>query len=453
MRAAVVLFNRDLRVHDHPALTAASEQAEAVMPLFVLDEAILSGSFMAPNRAHFLAESLRDLDDGLRRAGSKLVIRRGDPVDEALRVASEAGAEAVFASADVSGHAQARERRLADACAGERIELSLHPGVTAIPAGTLTPTSGDHYRVFTPYWRAWSDAHHRAPVGPPRRLSPPDGLRQGTLPTGRDLATGDPSPGRAPGGEGAGRERLDRWLDHEVAGYDDGHDALAADATSRLSPYLHFGCLSPAEIVTRSDQRRSGVSPFVRQVCWRDFHHQVLAARPGAATWDYRSRNDAWLDDDEAFEAWSEGRTGYPIVDAGMRQLAQEGWMHNRTRLVTGNFLCKDLYLDWRRGAQHFFELLVDGDMANNTMNWQWVAGTGTDTRPNRTLNPLRQAERYDPNGDYVRRHVPELADVEGRAVHRPWDLDPERRRRLDYPEPLVDHADAVTRFRHARGK
>ncbi|MGH3897619.1 MAG: FAD-binding domain-containing protein [Pseudonocardiaceae bacterium] len=186
-------------------------------------------------------------------------------------------------------------------------------------------------------------------------------------------------------------------------------------------------------------------------MAWRDFHHQVLVARPRSAHQDYRTRQDHWLKDQHALDAWRTGRTGYPVVDAGMRQLQREGYLHNRARLIVGSFLVKTLYQDWRPGAEHFYDLLVDGDIANNAMNWQWVAGTGTDTRPNRVFNPLRQADRLDPDGAYVRRYLPELAGVDGAAVHRPWELPAEQRCALDYPDPIVDLRAAAEHFRRAR--
>jgi deoxyribodipyrimidine photo-lyase len=189
---------------------------------------------------------------------------------------------------------------------------------------------------------------------------------------------------------------------------------------------------------------------YVRQLCWRDFYQQLLAANPALPREDLRSRCDRWRDDEDALHAWKEGRTGMPVVDAGMRQLAREGWMHNRARLLVASFLIKDLYLDWRAGQDHFLDVLVDGDLANNAGNWQWVAGTGTDTRPNRVFNPLRQAKRFDPHGDYVRRYVPELAGIEGAAVHEPWRLEVAGEAR-DYPPPLVDHDEAARRFRDRR--
>jgi deoxyribodipyrimidine photo-lyase len=233
--------------------------------------------------------------------------------------------------------------------------------------------------------------------------------------------------------------------------YGERADDLAGHMTSRLSPYLHFGCLSVVEVVSavRGDPAADG---FVRQLCWRDFHHQVTAAFPDIDRRDYRPRGDRWRDDPDGLVAWKDGRTGFPIVDAGMRQLRAEGWIHNRARLVVASFLVKDLRIDWREGAAHFLRWLVDGDVANNSGNWQWVAGTGNDTRPNRVLDPDRQARRHDPAGEYVRRYVPELAGLDGAVALRPWTLAPAERRRLDYPERLVDHDEARAEFLRRRG-
>ena len=199
----------------------------------------------------------------------------------------------------------------------------------------------------------------------------------------------------------------------------------------------------------REARERKGGEAFVRQLCWRDFHHQVLAANPSLPHRDYRPRGDRWSRSKRALEAWQQGRTGYPLVDAAMRQLAQEGFMHNRARMTVASFLTKDLYVDWRAGAWHFWDLLSDGEIANNAGNWQWVAGTGNDTRPNRVLNPVRQAERFDPDGAYVRRYLPQLEQVRGKAIFRPWRM--EGFGKLDYPQPLVDHDEAATAFKAHR--
>ena len=434
-------------MNDHPALVAAAK-ADRVVPLFVFDEALLGSRFAAPNRVAFLREALADLDAGLRKAGGRLFVRRGDVIRETLAVAAECGASELHVSADYSAYARSRERRLAAACEQQRIEFSAHPGVTILPPGAVTPTGGDHFKVFSPYHRAWSAAPLREGHGAPHRLRVPGKLAAGRLPALEKLSDGRTSPDRAPGGEQEGRKLMRAFLRDGLAEYDDRHDDLPGDATSRLSAHLRWGTVSPFELMREAEGRRGG-APFIRQLCWRDFHHQVLAATPSLPRRDYRPRGDRWSRSKRSLEAWREGLTGYPLVDAAMRQLAAEGFMHNRARMTVASFLTKDLYIDWREGAWHFWDLLSDGEIANNAGNWQWVAGTGNDTRPNRVLNPLRQAERFDPGGEYVRRYLPELAAIEGKAVHRPWRLPAKQRN--GYPEPIVDHDEAATAFRARR--
>jgi deoxyribodipyrimidine photo-lyase len=446
VRRAVVLFTRDLRVHDQPALAAAVAASEQVVPLFVFDRTVLA-RFGTPNRVAFLLDALSDLDGSLRERGGALVLRRGDVVEETMRVAHEVGAEAVFLSEDVSAYAQSRERRLAAACDEGRLALHVLPGVTAIPPGDLAPAGAACYRVFTPYWRRWQLAPRRAVLQAPSRIQVVHAIVSARLPALADLVRGAPSPQLPRGGEPEGRRRLTRWLAKGLAHYDRLHDDPAADGTSRLSAHLHFGCLSALEVAERASGREDAEA-FLRQLAWRDFYAQLLAARPETSRLAFRPRGLRWRDDPTALAAWREGRTGYPIIDAGMRQLAREGWMHGRARLLTASFLTKDLALDWRVGAAHFFDLLVDGDVASNAGNWQWVAGTGVDTRPNRIFNPILQAKRLDPDGEYVRRYVPELAHVAGRAVHEPWKL---ARQPRGYPPPIVDHGEAVQRLRALR--
>jgi deoxyribodipyrimidine photo-lyase len=447
MKTALILFNRDLRVHDNPALTAAAA-AERTVPLFVLDERLLGSSFAAPNRVAFMREALIDLDHSLQRAGGRLFLRRGDPVAEAIAVARECGATELHVSADWSALAKAREQRLARACEAERIEFRTHPGTTIVEPAAVTPAGGDHFKVFTPYHRAWSELPRREVRGAPRKLSVPSELDAGRLPALGKLTERATSPDRAAGGESEGRKLMRGFLRDRLAEYDDRHDDLPGDATSRLSAHLRFGCVSPLELASEARDRPGG-APFVRQLCWRDFHHQVLAATPSLPHRDYRPRGDRWSRSQRALDAWKQGKTGYPLVDAAMRQLAAEGFMHNRARMTVASFLSKDLYIDWRAGAAHFWDLLSDGEIANNAGNWQWVAGTGNDTRPNRVLNPVRQAERFDPDGLYVRRYLPELESVRGKAIFRPWQM--EGFTRLDYPEPIVDHDEAVAEFKARR--
>ncbi|MFD6396897.1 cryptochrome/photolyase family protein [Nocardia sp. NPDC060249] len=432
MSVAIALFTRDLRVHDNPVLTAAAREAERVVPLFVVDE-VLVPDRCPPNRAHFLAAALAELDKELRALGGTLVVRRGAVTEVLDRVIEETGATSVHLAEDVSRYSRQREQALRR---NPDIAVHCHSGSVTATSAELVPSTGrDHFAVFTPYFRRWSAAHRRTPLPAPRSLSVPP-IRSEPLPRPADLGSGQPSPQLRVGGESTGRALLHDWLDGPIADYARDNDDLAADATSRLSPYLHFGCLSPTEVVRRVDTADEGGLAFVRQLAWRDFHHQVLAARPDAAWSDYRTRATAGPDDEQAVTAWRDGRTGYPIVDAGMRQLRAEGWMPGRARLIAASFLAKSLRQDWRVGAAHFLRWLVDADLANNQLNWQWVAGTGTDTRPNRVLNPLRQADRYDPDGVYVRRWLPELAQLPGASIHRPWRaaIDPR-----DYPAPIID--------------
>ncbi|MFI7408488.1 cryptochrome/photolyase family protein [Streptomyces sp. NPDC049627] len=436
MRVSVALFTADLRVHDNPVLQAALKDAERVVPLFVVDSGIRRTGFAVPNRAAFLADSLADLDRALRARGGRLVVRVGDVAEETCRVAAQTGAAVVHIAGGVSRYAARREDRLRAELAVGRRELRVHDAsLTVVPPGALTPVGKDHFAVFTPYFRRWESFSVRGVLPAPDAVRLPDDVGSAGLPRAQSLASGSASPGLPAGGEAEARRRLRSWLAGPLSAYDDRHDDLAADATSRLSPYLHFGCLSPTELVHRARaQDDPGARAFVRQLAWRDFHHQVLAARPDAADHDYRTRHDRWRHAPKEFAAWQDGRTGYPVVDAALRQLRHEGWMPGRARLLAASFLTKTLYMDWRAGARHFLDLLVDGDVANNQLNWQWVAGTGTDTRPNRLLNPLVQARRYDPRGEYVRRWLPEL-----------------RGAGLDHPAPIVDLAEAAARFRERR--
>ncbi|MER7691904.1 deoxyribodipyrimidine photo-lyase [Streptomyces sp. NPDC097610] len=456
MNVSVVLFTSDLRLHDHPALRAARDGSAALVPLFVRDDGVAEAGFTAPNRMAFLADCLADLDAGLRERGGRLVVRSGDVVAQVCKVVAEADADEVHMAAGVSAYARRREERLRTALEGEGCRFHVHDAViTALAPGAVTPSSSDHFAVFTPYYRRWSRELLRNAVGAPRAIRVPDGVGSEEIPSRTGLS--GLSPGLARGGEREGRQRLTAWLRAGITSYDDGRDDLPGDATSRLSPHLHFGTLSPVELVHRARAAGGpGAEAFVRQLAWRDFHHQVLAARPDAAVADYRTKHDRWRSGRTArgdIRAWKEGRTGYPVVDAAMRQLRHEGWMHNRARLLAASFLTKTLYVDWRIGARHFLDLLVDGDVANNQLNWQWMAGTGTDSRPGRVLNPVTQAKRYDPDGEYVRRWVPELAGLAGGAVHEPWKLQGLERAAYDYPEPVVELSDGLARFRAARDR
>ena len=424
MDTAIVVFTRDLRVHDNPALHQACARARQVVPLFVVDPAIAA----PPNRARFLAESLADLRASLRERGGDLVIRDGDPAAEVIALAGETKASAVYLADDVSHYATARRRKLERECATHRLDLAFTPGLTVVPPGEAKPAGGGHYRVFTPYWRAWRAATWRRGCPVPQGIQMPAVERIGCIPAAGDGA----SPDLAPGGERAGRQRFVSWRRGQLAGYDQNHDDLASDATSRLSAYLRFGCVSPLEVAIGALDRPGG-EEFCRQLAWRDFFYQVTAAFPDIARKNYRP-GAAWHQHQAALDAWRAGQTGIPIVDAGLRQLAAEGFMHNRARMITASFLTRNLGIDWRCGYAHFGALLVDGDVACNAGNWQWVAGTGNNTRPIR--DPLHQAQRFDKSGQYVRRYVPELAGLDPAHIQTPWKAPSQH---LGYPGPIVE--------------
>ncbi|HSD48764.1 MAG TPA: deoxyribodipyrimidine photo-lyase [Actinomycetota bacterium] len=428
----LVLFTRDLRVHDHPALADACRTAPEIVPLFVLDPALLGAS---ANRDRFLLESLVDLDRSLERLGGRLFVRRGAVVDEAMAVAIEAGCSAIFVTGDTSAYARRRERQLAEACERARLDLRVLPENAVVEPGGLPRANA--YRVFTPYFRAWAQRPPGDLLPAPRRIIIPGDLAPGPRP---DPVSVTPDAVDVPlGGERVGRRRLHAFLGRELGGYAERRDDLAVEATSRLSPYLRLGCVSGNEVAMRANGA-AVAEPFVRQLAWRDFFLQLLAEDPALAWRNLRDPvglPEPQVPEDRALAAWREGRTGLPLVDAGMRQLLREGWMHNRARLVVASFLTRRLRVPWQRGERHFSHLLIDADPANNAGNWQWAAGTGTNPRRTRTLNPVRQARRYDPSGAYVRRYVQELRDVQAPLVFTPW-KDPALLRRCGYPEPII---------------
>jgi deoxyribodipyrimidine photo-lyase len=449
---ALLWLTRDLRLHDHPALRAALDRHETVVPVFCLDDRLLRGRHASGPRTQFMLECLADLDE---RLGRILVIRWGWPERELPALAREVKAREMHFSADSGPFARRRIERVAHALREAGVESFGHAGLHVVDdLDEVRTQQGNPYTVFSPFHRAWLDAPRREPLGRPQELGPlPSGVRKGRLPSLAELGLAQEVEDPLPGGEGPARERLGRFLDSVVAGYADDHDALGPDRTSRLSPYLHFGCLSPREIEQRLPAGE-GPDAFRRQLCWRDFYHQVLLHHPRNARSEFQHRyrgSISWSRSKGRFEAWCEGRTGYPLVDAGMRQLRQEGWMHNRARLVVGSFLTKDLGIDWRRGERWFMRLLIDGDQANNNGNWQWIASVGVDPQPffRRIYNPTRHMERFDPDGDYVRRHVPELRGVPDEYLREPWTMPDEVQRACgcvigeDYPEPIVDHLEA----------
>jgi deoxyribodipyrimidine photo-lyase len=465
---ALVWFRRDLRVHDHPALCAALAGHEQIVPVFCLDDRLLHGRHASGPRTAFLLESLTDLDGQLAERGARLVIRHGPPERELPALAGETGATEVHLSADPSPYEATRGRRVRAALEEAGVTGHAHPGVSVVDdVRAIRTGQGRPYTVFTPFYRNWDGVPRRAVLDPPGQIGMPAGTRHGRVPALASLGLAQEVAEPAPGGESAGLARLAGFLDGAVRDYDSGRDQAGADASSRLSPYLRFGCLSPRAVEDQlpGGNGADGAGAFRRQLCWRDFYQHVLVHHPDNARQEYQARYRGtlkWASDEAGFTAWTEGRTGFPLVDAGMRQLRREGWMHNRVRLLAGSFLTKDLGIDWRCGEDWFMRMLLDGDQASNNGNWQWIASVGVDPQPafRRIYNPSLQQERFDPDGRYVRRYVPELAGVPDEYLAEPWRMPPEEQERAgcrigrDYPGPMVDHRQArqaaLDRYRDA---
>ena len=370
----------------------------------------------------------------------RLVVRHGDPATVIPALAVEVDAASVHLASDFGPYGRARDDAVAAAVTDAGVEFVRSGSPYAVEPGSLCTKAGGHYKVFTPFARAWRDHGWPDPVRKPAHIAW-RGADSDGIPDDPDL--GDLELPRA--GEDAASNRLDHFLRAKVDDYDDRRDLPGADATSRLSADLKWGVLHPRQILSRLGGSQ-GARTFATELCWRDFYADVLFHVPASAreSLDTRVGSLPWdrgPEADRLFEAWCAGRTGYPIVDAGMRQLRAEAWMHNRVRMIVASFLVKDLHLDWQRGARWFMRHLVDGDLASNQHGWQWTAGTGTDAAPYfRIFNPVTQAKRFDPDGTYVRRFVPELAGVPNRYVHEPWtapDGPPP-----GYPDPIVDHAE-----------
>jgi deoxyribodipyrimidine photo-lyase len=474
---SVLWFRRDLRVHDHPALMAAVERSDAVVPVFVIDDALLHGRWPAANRLWFMRESLVALSGALAERGVSLRILRGRPVDVLPAFARETGATDVYWTHDATPYGRSRDRLVGDRLAAAGIAVHAKRGLYVHEPDEVVTRQGAPYTVFSPFRRTWESLPRRAVLPAPEKIPGPAPARaraNGGHPGGPsrgdsdilafDISaldipdmgapTADPELIPAPG-EAAARARLDAWIARGLDEYDETRNRLDRDGTSRLSQDLRWGLLSPVEVVDRAEGAGEGRRVFVSEVAWREFYAHVLWHHPRVLHEPFRDTSAAIQrrEDPEAFDAWRLGRTGYPVVDAAMRQLRASGFMHNRARMIAASFLAKHLMLDWRLGEAEFMRHLTDGDAASNDGGWQWTAGTGTDPQPwLRVFNPILQGRRFDPDGAYVRRWVPELAGVPGAAIHEPWTLDPATqlaagvRIGVDYPLPIVDHAEARER-------
>ncbi len=459
---AVHWFRNDLRLRDNRALADAASRADSLVLLFVLDERLLASPRSGAPRLHFFFDCLQRLAATLEERGQHLCVRRGDPLEVLPRFVDEAGAELLTFNRIQTPYARRRDAEIRSRVERAGAQVRSHKDHVVFESGDVLSQQGRPYAVFTPYKKAWYRKFQEEEAEPRRapRLPPPvSDLASEALP--EPPAPGEGIESLPTGGAAAAQRRLDTFLSGAVARYAQDRDLPALDGTSRLSPYLRFGAISIRDCIARAREAAAaerslaqGVEKWVDELVWREFYAAILEEHPRVAHSSYRREFEAvgWNSDEAGFRAWCEGRTGYPIVDAGMRQLASTGWMHNRLRMITASFLSKDLLIDWRRGEEWFFQNLVDADPASNNGGWQWAASTGTDAAPYfRIFNPVAQGRRFDPEGDYVRRFVPELAHLPADLIHEPWKSGALLR---DYPPPVVDHAErraeALARYQEA---
>ncbi|MGV3532683.1 MAG: cryptochrome/photolyase family protein [Chthoniobacteraceae bacterium] len=452
MRTVIHWFRRDLRLADNTALNAATASADAVVPVYVLSDWKRTHPWTGAPRQEFLCGSLAELAGSLKRAGGRLIIRQGrDQAGVLAKLIRETGAEAIYFNRDPDPHGRKVEAEVT--AAAKKLGCSVHAckDVGLFERDEVRTRTGTPFKVYGAYARAWNALEKPASGPTVTKLTTPTAIKSLPLPT---LATWDLKSTATiiTPGEAAARKRLSQFLEKAISSYDRSRDLPAEEGTSRISQDLRFGLLSIREVYEACAQLRTkarggareSIDRFIGELIWRDFYMQVLWHHPDVLDHEFLPayRGMPWAPPGEAFERWRNGQTGFPIVDAGMRQLLATGFMHNRVRMITAMFLAKDLRLSWKLGEQAFMQLLVDGEIASNNGGWQWCASVGTDAQPYfRIQNPWTQTARHDPDGAYIHKWVPELRDVPARRLSRP----PRQGERLakGYPEPIVDHAEA----------
>ena len=427
---SIVWFRRDLRISDHPALVAALSESDEIVPVFIIDSKLIERT--GSNGLAYLAQSLQHLDASLDK---KLQVIAGQPIDVLKKLQEKYNAQSVHISAEYEPVSAAQDVEIEKS----GIKLVRTGSAYAVaPGRVLKPSDQTPYRVYTPFYRAWLTHGWRKPEQKPKSITavtPDSDSRQfpdWKVPTGVSITEA---------GEAAANERFKHFQKNGLDNYDEARNLAGIDGTSKMSAHLTWGEIHPRTLLAPLGQSKAH-EVFRKEIAWREFYADVLFNNPHTET-DYYAPQFAKMRYDKPgkqFKAWCEGNTGYPFVDAAMRQLLAEGWMHNRTRMVVASFLVKDLHLEWQLGERFFREHLVDYDVASNAHGWQWTAGCGTDASPYyRVFNPVEQGKRFDENGDYVRKYVPELAHLKGIEIHEPWEvLDGYLK---DYPQPIVNHA------------
>ncbi|MFT5468445.1 MAG: deoxyribodipyrimidine photo-lyase [Verrucomicrobiales bacterium] len=448
-KTAIHWFRRDLRLNDNTALFHACKRAEDVIPVYVASDWKESHRWTGPPRQAFLCGCLESLAKSLETTGSRLIVRQGAAVEELGKLIRETKADAVFFNRDPDPFGRETERKVAELCSGFGIDLHAYKDAVLHEPDEVLNGSGAPYRVYTAYSKNWFGQPKPEPLGRPRKISTPSGIKSIGTPTLDFWKLPANQAAIVKPGERAGRNRLKKALTGPLLEYAERRDDPSSGANSSIGPDLRFGTISVREVFHQTQQaareaetdgRRKSLHIFLKQLAWREFYVAILGHYPNVLDESFAPqwRDVPWGDADENFKRWKQGRTGFPIVDAGMRQLLATGYMHNRVRMIVAMFLTKDLHLHWRLGEAHFMRHLVDGEIANNNGGWQWSAGTGADAAPYfRIQNPWTQTNRFDPHGEYIRAWVPELSKTDPKRFQKPPGAGPIAN---DYPLPIVDH-------------
>lgn len=460
-RASIVWFRQDLRLSDNRALFAACKRAAPIIPLYVWDEASEDGWKIGAASRWWLHQSLRSLDESLKKLGTALIIRPGNSTQILVDLARETGASHVYWNRRYEAHAVRQEALMVEALEDAGIEVEISNSSLLYLPEQVSNREGKPFRVFTSFWKKCAEmGEPMAPLPQVKRLSPLPNVLD-TLPLkALDL---EPKLNWSSGlrkqwqpGEGAGQRQLKGFVAEALSDYTNGRDRPDREGVSRMSPYLHFGEISSRQVwhavrtaAGRNYAMQESANTYCKELGWREFAHHVLYHYPETADKPLQKHFEKfrWIRDESLLKRWQQGQTGYPMVDAGMRQLWATGWMHNRVRMIVASFLTKHLLISWRQGAAWFWDTLVDADLANNTLGWQWAGGCGADAAPYfRIFNPVLQGQKFDPEGNYVRAWIPELQKVPARWIHRPWQAPATVLQEAgvelgrDYPQPIVDH-------------
>lgn len=458
MSTAIVWFRQDLRLYDNPALTYASEHHDNIIPIYIFDENV-KPSLGAAQR-WWLHHSLNNLSDSFHKHHAELFLLRGDSDNILETLSKQHDVEAVYWNRCYEPDSLRRDAKIARHLKSKNIDVESFNASLLVEPWDIENKQGNHFKVFTPFWKTLKSQFH------PRELLPIPKMKQkikiesdnldnwSLLPTHPDWSKGLSQTWQI--GEAAAIKQLETFIDTHLDDYDTDRDRPAVLGTSRLSPHLHFGEISPLQIwyavsdtLSTHPNWNQSSERYLTELGWREFSYHLLYHFPKLPSQNFNSKFDRfpWKQSKKMLRAWQHGETGFPIVDAGMRELWETGYMHNRVRMIVASFLTKDLLIDWRKGEDWFWDTLVDADLANNAMGWQWVAGSGADAAPYfRVFNPVLQGEKFDKSGEYVRRWVPELASLPDKYIHQPWNAPEDFLQTIDYPEPIVDHKAARDR-------